>query len=392
MQKFFVTNKLNDNTAEILVYGYIGMDDVTASDFVKELRSLEKQYTNVNIRINSGGGSIFEGFTMYNAVKSSKAWIETYVDGVAASMGTVLALSGRKVHMSKVARFMTHRASGFAIGNADEMRQNAELLEGLENSICAVYASKTGKSVEDCKKKYLGNADKWFSAEEALAEKLIDSVYDSDPVEVPKNASTEKEMWNAYNNRFAAVLNPQNENQNMKQLFLSPAAMTALGLADNAESTAVDTKIADLVAKAAKVDDLQNKLTTAENAKTAAETAKADAETKLANLQKQTTEKEVEDLLNKAKDDKKVTVDGANKLKEQFKDNPAGLKAVLDVMLPQQSIVKNLKNEGGKELAELSWSELDKQGKLDALKAADKNAYYDKFKEEFGKPHNEDKR
>lgn len=95
------------------MYGYIGLEEITSNAFVKELKSLEKIASKINLRINSGGGNIFEGITMFNAIRNSKAEIRAYVDGLAASMATVLALAPQKVYMSKAAMFMTHRANGF---------------------------------------------------------------------------------------------------------------------------------------------------------------------------------------------------------------------------------------------------------------------------------------
>lgn len=204
-----VVNKSADRkSAEILLYGYIGGDEVVAADFVRELRELEKEYNLINIRINSGGGSIFDGFTMFNAIRNAKVDIDIYIDGMAASMATVIALAGRKCYMSKVARFMTHRASGFAYGNADDLRQCAELMEGLEDDIAGIYAARTGMSIEEAKAKYLTTGkDRWVSAKDALKEKLIDGIYDGDVTEPvsPENA-TEKEMWRAYEQ----VVTPQN--------------------------------------------------------------------------------------------------------------------------------------------------------------------------------------
>ena len=384
-KKPWIVNKLNSNTTEILLYGYIGMDDVTAADFVKELRMLEKDFTYVNIRINSGGGSIFDGFTIFNAIRTSKAHIETYIDGVAASMGTVIALAGKKVHMSKVARFMTHRASGFAWGNADEMRQNAELLEGLENSICAIYSAKTGQSVEDCRKKYLTATDKWFNADQALTEKLVDSIYDSEAVDVPQNVTSEKELWNIYNTRFAARLNDpaQNDNNNMKQIFLSPAVLVAMGLTENnTDQASFEAKLKDLASKAANAETLQgqvNQLTQ-----------------QLTNLKNAGADQKVKDLLDTALNkDKKITKEMSDVFETQYKGKPEELEAVLKVLPAITSVSGQIKTGSPDKMKKYegkSFEQLDEEGILVDLRADDEDKFFDMWKNHFGTKHRDDKR
>ena len=199
-----------EKVAEILVYGYIGDDEgVLAKEFIKELREVEKDYKQINIHINSGGGSVYEGFAIFNAIKNSTANIDTYIDGMAASMGSVIALAGRKCYMSNVAQMMTHRATGFVYGDADQMRQNADVLEKLEASMVDIYAKKTGLSVDAAKAKYMSTGvDRWMTAQEALADKLIDGIYDSTSnigLTPPKSA-TEAEMWQS----FGQSIQPKN--------------------------------------------------------------------------------------------------------------------------------------------------------------------------------------
>lgn len=204
--------------AEILLYGYIGGDEVVAKDFVRELRELEKEYSLINVRINSGGGSIYEGFTIFNAIRNAKVPVDTYVDGLAASMGTVIAAAGRKRYMSKIARQMTHRASGFAFGNADDLRGCADMMEGLEEEIAGIYAECTGLTAAECLAKYIKTgSDRWVTAKQALEEKLIHGIYDSASTapDAPKNA-TEKELCGSYMD----LLNPQNSLQNDNLLFI----------------------------------------------------------------------------------------------------------------------------------------------------------------------------
>lgn len=176
---FWMVNRINPTKAKVFIYGDIGYQ-VEASDFVTELSKLASECANIDVHINSNGGDIFQGFAILNAMRSCKAYIETYVDGVAASMGSVIMLGGRKVHMSKYATIMTHKASTVAIGSASNLRATADMIEGLEQTIAAIYAARTGLTPDEAKAKYLSDEDRWITAQQALSEKLIDSIYDAD--------------------------------------------------------------------------------------------------------------------------------------------------------------------------------------------------------------------
>lgn len=386
VNQFWITNKINKDTAEIYLYGYIDPYDVSAGDFIKELRSLEKEYANINVRINSGGGSVFEGLAIYNAMQQSSANIETFVDGLAASMASIIALAGRVCHMSKSAMIMTHQPSVGSYGNSEEHRKNAQLLDGLETTMCSIYSAKTGKTNEECKKCFLNGKDNWFNAEEAKSAMLVDDIYDSPTIERPKEKNDAKNVWNMYNKqKFAAIFTDKNLN-NTDMKVLSPAALTALNLTDTAEQSAIDTAIIALASKASKADSLQTQLTTATDAKTT-------AETKLAEALKVNDEKEVNALLEVALNvDKKITAALSAKLKVQYASNPTGLKDLLTDMPKFSSITGSLedKTDIDSALLKMTWAELDKAGKLEGLKASNPEVFKKKFAEAFpGKKYGE---
>lgn len=371
-QAFFQVKNSSNGTPEILVYGYIGEGEglISAAEFAKELKALEKEHDTINVRINSGGGSIFEGIAIYTAIKNSTASINTYVDGIAASMGSVIALAGKKVYMSSMARMMTHKASGAIGGNADDMRQYAMVLDGLEDTLCSIYATKTGLSKEDAKAQFVGSDDKWMNAKEALAAKLIDEIFNVDTqIKVPPSAKAEHEIWAAY----SETLNPKIE---MKQFLFTAANLAALNLRADADDMAVQTAFDNLVAKAAKVDELKNQIKELET------TAKAEKE--------KANDQRVSDMLETALNkDKKITAKLKAVYAEQYKGNPEGLKAVLDAMLPISSVTSVIEDESKNgELAQLSaktYDELDKGNQLERLKALSEDTFKAKFKDRFGK-------
>lgn len=373
MNKFWIVNKIDNSTAEILLYGYIDPYDVSASDFVKELRSLEKEYKNINVRINSGGGSVFEGFAIFNAMRQSPANINTYIDGLAASMGSIIALAGKRVYISKVGQIMTHQPSTGGYGTSEELRKNADLLDALEKTLNGIYASKTGLSADDSKNKFMNGKDNWFSAEQAIEAKLADEIYDADPISLPATATSEKDKWDAFHTlRFAAKFTThQKDNSNtMKEIKLSAAAIAALNIGD---ATDIDNVINELVAKAGRVD--------------AAEAARTKAENDLAEFKKAGNKEKVAAMLDAAVNEKKITVELKAKFEKQFDGKPDELKEILDAMKPYESITGalNEKQKADEAIAKMTWDELDKEGKLEALKASNFELFKQKYKDQFNK-------
>lgn len=182
-----------------------------------------------------------------------------------------------------------------------------------------------------------------------------------------------------------------NNSFNMKQIILSAAQLALIpNLKANPEQSDVDQAFNDLVAKAQKVDALQgqvNNLTT-EN---------GTLKTEVANLKASGSEKAVTDMLTDALEkEKKITKETHDLLAVQYKGKPVELKAMLDTLKPIGGVVKNLQgSQTGADLKKFegkSWDELDEAGLLPALKAASSDAFFDKYKEEFGKPHKEDTR
>ena len=129
-------------TAEILLYGYIGnWKDTNSKQFISDLKKLEATNEIINVRINSGGGDVFDGITIYNALKNSSSTIHVYIDGLAASMASVIALAGSKIFMSRYAQLMVHRVSGSANGDAEKLRETADLMTELETSLLKIKST-----------------------------------------------------------------------------------------------------------------------------------------------------------------------------------------------------------------------------------------------------------
>lgn len=382
MNKYLIVNKTtNKKVAEILLYGYISEFEINANDFVKELRNLEKEHSTINIRINSGGGSVFEGIAIYNAILASKANVYTYIDGLAGSMASIIALAGKRVYINKYATYMTHKPHVHTSGNADSIKRSAQLLESLEKIMISIYSSKTGKSEEECRELFLNGKDNWFNAEEAIAHGLADEIYEAERIKAPVRASSEKEVCMEY----AAMLTNYslNNNTQMKQIVLSAEALSKLTGIDHGEinEDKAMQAINALVETAAKVSQLEAALYESEAAKAALE-----QEYNAYKMQQQNAQ--VEALLSDALSCGKITKESANIFKAQYAGNPDGLKAVLDTLPVYQPIVDTLNANTSEEVKRLlakSWDELFMTNGFDRLKELDPSAFEQKYKEYIDK-------
>ena len=167
-------NKVNDDMAEVFVYGDIGgwMDGVDAKEFARELKSLK--VTDITARINSGGGSVFEGQAIYNSLVNHPARVNVVIDGIAASIASVIAMAGDNISITEGSHIMVHKPWSIAMGDANSMRKEAEVLDSLESGIIDIYAARTGKSREKLEKWV--SEETWFKGAAAVDAGFADNV------------------------------------------------------------------------------------------------------------------------------------------------------------------------------------------------------------------------
>lgn len=174
-QWFNIVNKADK--AEIWIYEQIGEDfwsggGVTAKGFQKELAGIKA--SQIDLHINSPGGEVFDGITIYNLIKQHPANVTTYIDGLAASIASVIALAGDKIIMAENALYMMHLPYGMVAGNSSDMRQMADTLDKVSGSILMAYSSKSGKPDDEIQA--LMTAETWMTADEAKEFGLIDEI------------------------------------------------------------------------------------------------------------------------------------------------------------------------------------------------------------------------
>ncbi len=153
---FHEQNPDMETAVDLYIYGAIPDVDWntweevnTDRDFVKEFKSLEQQYSRINIHINSPGGYIDQGLAIFNTIRNSKRETHTYNDGFCASMGAEILLAGDKVHVAKSSMTMLHSGWGIAMGNAADLREIADELEKWDKVLAEVVASKLNIPLEE---------------------------------------------------------------------------------------------------------------------------------------------------------------------------------------------------------------------------------------------------
>ena len=199
-------NKLviGNEKCTVFLYGEIGevAGAVGSNEIVSDLLDACETGKPIEVRINSNGGDVFAGIAIFNALRNCKGSVKIFVDGVAASMASVIALCGKHVEMSRYARLMIHRVSGVCYGNADDLQRCIDELDGIEETLCQMYAPKLGKTAEEIRASYFDGRDHWITAQEALELGLINGIYDTDTV--PAGTRPE-DVYNTFNRRFKAT-------------------------------------------------------------------------------------------------------------------------------------------------------------------------------------------
>lgn len=164
---------LANQSAEIWIYDDIGGWGITARQFASDLKSLG-DVRQIELHIHSPGGDVFEGMAIYNLLAQHPAQVTVYIDGLAASMASVIAMAGDEICIPENAAIMIHKPWGISGGDADDMRRYADLLDKVEANLISAYTQKTGKSAEDIA--LLLDAETWLFGSEAISEGFADTL------------------------------------------------------------------------------------------------------------------------------------------------------------------------------------------------------------------------
>ena len=168
---------IKNESGEIFIYDTIGKYDAySASKFIEDFNNIKSK--EVTIHINSGGGAVFEGLAIYNTIKSSEKSVKIIIDGLCASIASIIACSGDEIEMNSNGLIMIHDPLTISGGNAKELRKQAEILDKIHDQLVNIYHERTGLDAEVLED-YM-DKETWFTAQEALEAKLIDRIIETD--------------------------------------------------------------------------------------------------------------------------------------------------------------------------------------------------------------------
>ncbi|WP_446898835.1 head maturation protease, ClpP-related [Clostridium sp. LBM24168] len=243
-KKFWKFNaKENSDEGELLLYGDISDstwwgDEITPKNFKEELDSLGDIKT-LNVYINSGGGDVFAGQAIYSMLKRHSATVNVYVDGLAASIASIIAMAGDNVKMPKNAMLMVHNPWSFGMGNANDFRKLADDLDKVRESMISVYEDKTGMEKEKIVE--LMDAETWMTAEEAVEFGFADEIEE------------EKQVAASLNNRIFAI--------NGLKVDITRYKNLQVGKIQFKESIPSESKINKLKEQPVNIEEIKEKVT-----------------------------------------------------------------------------------------------------------------------------------
>lgn len=220
------------NEYELLIYGDIGEswwgESVTALSIVQQLQALDAGVTQLNVRINSYGGSVSDGLAIYNALRRHSARKVGTVDGVAMSSASLIAMACDELQMPSESVLMIHAPWGLAQGNAQDMREMADVLDIYADAMSSAYARKSGKPKDEMMALLSDGKDHFYTGDQALAAGFIDAVV-ADPLEDDEGdaAQAQGEMRAQGVSRFTAGASAQIQRQAMAAARRQPKAMPA---------------------------------------------------------------------------------------------------------------------------------------------------------------------
>jgi len=201
-KRFEVFNQAESNEADMFLYGSIGSGwfaDISSKDVKAKLDSINAK--TINVHINSPGGDVFESIAIHNLLKNHKASINVYIDGLAASGASVIAMAADKIIMPRNTMMMIHRAWTFAYGNAAELRKIANDLEKIDTAVTESYTSRFVGERSELER--LLDEETWLTAAECKAlgfcDEVVDEIAVSDENEDDqKKISAKEEILNKY--------------------------------------------------------------------------------------------------------------------------------------------------------------------------------------------------
>jgi ATP-dependent protease ClpP protease subunit len=194
---YSIKNAAADAPATVYIYSEIGEWGITADSFAREFNQIESD--TVDVRINSAGGSVFAGFAIHTILANSGKAITVYIDSLAASIASIIALAGDKIHIADKAYFMMHNPAGIVLGGSKAMQKTAKLLDQLTGTLADIYSQKSGKSRDEIMQ--LMEDETWLTGQQAVDAGFADDVFQTAKIAASYDLSA---FGNVPSNQFSA--------------------------------------------------------------------------------------------------------------------------------------------------------------------------------------------
>lgn len=362
-------NKYFPNGAGVSVYLYGDIGAVVdPEDVVNDLNELKREYQNIDIHINSNGGSIPEGIAIYNAIRSCDAVQKIVVDGYAASMAAIIALCGKPLYMMQYSFLMLHNASGTMYGNADDMLQTARLLESMQHNIASMISGKTGRTPDDIEREYFDGKDHWITAEDCVKSGMAEGIISPDESQADRLASMTKDsLFNYYNRRLTMKAHNNSNDMILDELKKRPGfediknEADALSQVDSLQSRSVKLEMAEkqLEAKDKEVKELKARLEENEN-------------------------RFIDSYLEQAVRDGKIAETAKDNFKALMKSDKENTMKVIDTMAKKTGRVSAYLGSGGDDpMLKMTFDELDKKNLLAKFQQKYPERFEQMYKDKF---------
>lgn len=276
-------------SVEVSIYDEIGFGGVSAKTFLAEIKSYSGQH--IHLRINSVGGSVTEGAAIYNALRRHKGGLTVHIDALAASMASVISMAGDPVYIADNAMVMIHNPWSMTMGDADDLRKEADVLDKLKATLVNAYVRKTGRERGEIEA--MMDDETWLDATEAVALGFADGIEEGVDAAASITPEQARARFDNFQNSMARKKAAPKAEEAAPEVVETVASVTD---SPSVEEVAVDTTSENMNAELqAKVDALQAEL----NTKNEAEAAQAQASEDFAK-EIETLKSEVERLTSES--------------------------------------------------------------------------------------------
>tara|TARA_R110002074_G_scaffold294532_3_gene466139 strand:+ start:2494 stop:3516 length:1023 start_codon:yes stop_codon:yes gene_type:complete len=257
MNWYNIKNVAESNIAEVMIYDEIGMYGVDAKSFIDDVKNLPKD-TSVLLRINSPGGSVIDGLAIYDAISRLPQKVTSRIEGIAASMASVIALAADEVIMSENSLYMIHNVWGGEVGESDDLRKAADLMDKMGERLVNIYVSKSGNTEEQIRAWM--DEETWFNSTEAKEAGFINLV--EEPIKMAakfdikkydyKNKGIVEKLFNNQKKENQMEKEFENLKSFISEMFNKTAEAKEVKILDNKEVSSKMSAIEESIEESAK--------------------------------------------------------------------------------------------------------------------------------------------